>query len=153
MPDPYEMDSDGEMKRMLGRGLATIAVPAPSPEFNSRVLAAVSTPRRRLLPDRNALWRSLRPILGGAACSAALTVGLYFWGAGTPLPESRGFAPATASIADVERALDSGQLSLSGLHTGSLSIEVVAPDIPAEAPLPPGSRSQAPVAAPVRRYA
>lgn len=153
MPDPYEMDSDGEMKRRLGQGLANIAVPAPSPEFDSRVLAAVSRPHRRLLADRQALWRALRPLLGGAACSAALTVGLYFWGAGTPLEERRSLAPASASLVDVERALDSGQVSLSGFHTGSLRLEVGTPDIPAEAPSPPGSRSHAPVASPIRRQA
>lgn len=146
MPDSYEMESGEEMRQRLSRGLAALAVPAPSPEFDSRVLAAVSTPHRRLLPDRHALWRSLRPVLGGAACSAALTAGLYFWGAGTPLPESRSFIPAGASMADVERALDSGQVSLSGLHAGSLSIEFVTPGRPAEAPPLPGSRSQAPVA-------
>jgi len=74
----------------LREGLASLPVPAVSPDFDQRVLGALGRPPWW----RAALW-SLAPAVPAAACSLAATLALVHWLASRPNPPAESAARFT----------------------------------------------------------
>ena len=111
----YEpLTPDGEIA--LREGLRALPVPALSPDFDARVLAALCagpSPWQMFL-------QSLRPALGGLACSLVVMLGLIYGATRAPVGAPDVTAAAsprtTISAAVIERALDSPNLRADTLR-------------------------------------
>ena len=88
----------------LREGLRRLPVPEISPEFDGRVLTAMRGPS----PGWRwpALWKTLRPVMGGAACSLVLTAGLYAWTTRLPLESRAHRTPGVPDMIAVNQALE-----------------------------------------------
>lgn len=115
----------------LRDGLRRVAMPTPSADFDSCVLARLRQPRSWW----QNLWDSGRPILAGAACSCIVMLAAVQWTAHGPITSPHPFIAPNAiarplDMAAVDRLLDNSDLSAVSLW------EMTTPDSPTVAPSP-----------------
>ena len=128
--DDFSLDS------ALRDSLRALPVPEPSPEFDSRVLAALSTPPSQWLR----FWEPARPLLLGVSCSLAVTLFALHWTLSAPLtvPLPSTAPPALASAPHPMPSLDA-LLDRPNLSAGCLADVWAAPP-----PAPPNRRPEPP---------
>jgi hypothetical protein len=141
-------EEDIRLAPALREGLRCLPVPAVSPGFDSRVLAAHSRCARGGLVRQWLNWRTLRPVLGGAACSLVVMLALSAWSARLPLEVRARPALGGPDAVALDRALARPDLSAASLARligrGTSGGTPPAPTPPAQAPAPrpqPGRRS------------
>ena len=127
--------SDEDFTSPLREGLFTQPVPEVSPDFDARVLAAITRPR----PWWTVALESVKPALPAALGSMVVMFALIQWSSRTPLevPHRWQKATATGPAPDIERILLSPNLN-------ALALARDAPRPRAVPKPPPGRRSAVP---------
>lgn len=130
------MFDEGPLESALRDGLRALPTPELSPDFDARILAALSAPR----PWWQRLWEPARPLLLGASCSLVVTLIALHWTLTAPLsaPMSRAALPGLAAAPRPLPSLDA-LLDQPYLSAGSLAAVWAAPPVPS-----PGRRPEPP---------
>jgi hypothetical protein len=107
------------LDKALRDGLNALPMPAPSPEFDARVLAALCASR----PWWLRLWEPAKPLLLGASCSLVVTLLALHWTVTAPilvplppiLGESERSRPEPGSAPSLDALLEQPHLSAGTL--------------------------------------